>query len=114
MHFAGLKSIKESMINPYEYWDNNVNGSINLFNIMNENDCHKIVFSSSATIYGQKSHDNIDENSPIFPINTYGNTKYTIEKGAVVVKRKERVEAMNKIQNILIKFISKDKILIWK
>ena len=80
MHFAGLKSIKESMINPYEYWDNNVNGSINLFNIMNENDCHKIVFSSSATIYGQKSHDNIDENSPIFPSNTYGNTKYTIEK----------------------------------
>ncbi len=41
-------------------------------------------------------------------------SKYTIEKGAVVVERKERVEAMNKIQNILTKFISKDKILIWK
>ena len=41
-------------------------------------------------------------------------SKYTIEKGAVVVERKERVEAMNEIQNILTKFISKDKILIWK
>ena len=41
-------------------------------------------------------------------------SEYSIEEGAMVVERKERVEAMNKIQNILIKFISKDKILIWK
>ena len=80
IHFAGLKSIKESMRNPIEYWDNNVNGSINLFNIMNENDCHNIVFSSSATIYGKTSQNNIDENVPICPITTYGNTKYVIEK----------------------------------
>ena len=52
IHFAGLKAVKESVNNPLNYWDVNVNGSIKLFSVMNKYNCRTIVFSSSATIYG--------------------------------------------------------------
>ena len=55
IHFAGLKSVKESISNPISYWDNNVKGSINLFKAMANNNCNIIVFSSSATVYGKQS-----------------------------------------------------------
>jgi len=80
IHFAGLKSVSESIKKPLEYWDNNVNGSINLLNVMNENNCYKIVFSSSAAIYSKVLENKIDENSPISPTNPYGKTKYVIEQ----------------------------------
>lgn len=80
IHFAGLKSIAESMNSPFRYWDNNVSGSINLFKIMNESNCHTIVFSSSASIYESTKKSKIDENSRISPNSVYGNTKYVIEK----------------------------------
>ena len=79
IHFAGLKAVSKSIINPLEYWDSNVNGTINLLNVMEENNCKTIVFSSSATIYGL-SNKNIMENELIKPINPYGNTKAAIEK----------------------------------
>ncbi len=79
IHFAGLKAVKKSIINPLEYWDSNVNGTINLLNVMDENNCRTIVFSSSATIYGLSSKESIRENSLIKPINPYGNTKAAIE-----------------------------------
>ena len=79
VHFAGLKSVEESINNPIFYWDSNVNSSINLLKTMEKFSCNKLVFSSSASIYGITNKDLIDENSLIKPINPYGNSKYTIE-----------------------------------
>ena len=80
LHFAGLKSVEESTIYPYDYWDVNVNGSINLLGVMNHFKCHNFVFSSSATIYSPDSISPIDEESLINPINPYGQTKNVVEK----------------------------------
>ena len=80
IHFAGLKSVKESVINPLRYWDVNVNGAINLLSKMKEYDCHNIVFSSSATIYGKSNQIRISENNQINPTNPYGQTKAAIEQ----------------------------------
>ena len=52
IHCAGLKSVNESILNPIKYWDFNVNGSINLLKVMEKNNCRTILFSSSATVYG--------------------------------------------------------------
>ena len=79
IHFAGRKSVKESVINPLLYWDVNVNGSINLFRVMDKYNCRKIVFSSSATIYGISNNKPLNENAEIKPINPYGRTKVAIE-----------------------------------
>ena len=63
-----------------EYWHNNVNGTINLLNIMKKYSCKNFVFSSSATVYKAKSSKLLNENDICEPINPYGNTKLTIEK----------------------------------
>jgi len=80
IHFAGLKSVCESIDQPIKYWDNNVNATINLIHVMEENDCNTIVFSSSATIYAIKDNLPIKESSELQAINPYGNTKIVIEK----------------------------------
>ena len=80
IHFAGFKSISESLIRPLEYWDNNVNGTINLLKIMEKYNCKNFVFSSSATVYKAKSDQLLKENDICEPINPYGSTKLTIEK----------------------------------
>ena len=80
IHFAGLKSVKESVLDPLLYWDNNVIGTINLIQVMDSFGCRRIVFSSSATIYGKSSAEKIKENCVIKPINPYGETKAAIEK----------------------------------
>ena len=80
IHFAGLKSVNESVSDPLKYWDVNVKGSINLLRVMNRYKCRKIVFSSSATIYGNSADIPLKENSEINPINTYGRTKVVIEE----------------------------------
>ena len=80
IHFAGLKSVSESILNPTLYWRNNVLSTINLLEVMNKFNCKKIVFSSSATIYGNTENKLIKESDLINPINPYGNTKVTIEK----------------------------------
>ena len=79
IHFAGLKSVSESVLDPLLYWDVNVNGSTKLFKIMSQFNCRTIVFSSSATIYGFANNNPINENEPIKPVNSYGDTKYSIE-----------------------------------
>ena len=78
IHFAGLKSVRESTLNPILYWDVNVNGSIKLFTVMNRYNCKTIVFSSSATIYGISDDKPILETANINPINPYGTTKFAI------------------------------------
>ena len=80
IHFAGLKAVEESVKNPLLYWENNVFGSINLFKVMQLYDCKIIVFSSSATIYGNPKEKFFREDTTIKPLNPYGYTKLTIEK----------------------------------
>tara|TARA_Y100001968_G_scaffold333785_1_gene399459 strand:- start:140 stop:1183 length:1044 start_codon:yes stop_codon:yes gene_type:complete len=80
IHFAGLKSVAESVEKPLLYWDVNVKGSISLFNAMQNNNCRTIVFSSSATIYGKATKSPFSEDSQISPLNPYGQTKAAVEK----------------------------------
>ena len=80
IHFAGLKSVKESVMNPLIYWDVNLRGSINLFRVMHRYKCKIIVFSSSATIYGSSNNKSLHEKIEIKPINPYGRTKAAIEQ----------------------------------
>ena len=80
MHFAGLKAVGESVQDPARYYDNNVGGSISLIRAMQENAIKKIVFSSSATVYGAPQYLPYDEDHPTNPINPYGRTKLFIEE----------------------------------
>ena len=79
MHFAGMKSVAESVNKPLDYYDNNLIGTINLLKLMNEFNVKKIVFSSSATVYGVPSSVPISEEAPLQAINPYGQTKLVIE-----------------------------------
>ena len=79
VHFAGLKSVNESINNPCLYWQSNLLNLINLLEVMEKFNCQTIVFSSSATIYGKSNKNLIEENDPLNPINPYGNTKYAME-----------------------------------
>ena len=80
IHLAGLKSASESVHNPISYWDSNLIGTINLIKAMNNFGCKKIIFSSSAAIYGLNANLPFYEDNIINPISPYGNTKYVIEK----------------------------------
>jgi UDP-glucose 4-epimerase len=79
IHFAGLKSVGESVAKPLEYLDNNVSGSIVLFECMTEANVKTIVFSSSATVYGDPASVPIREDFPLSATNPYGRTKLMIE-----------------------------------
>jgi UDP-glucose 4-epimerase len=91
MHFAGLKAVGESVQDPARYYDNNVGGSLSLIRAMQENAIKKIVFSSSATVYGEPQYLPYDEDHPTNPINPYGRTKLFIEEilGDVVASDSE-------------------------
>ncbi len=78
-HFAGFSQVLESMKNPQKYYENNVLGTLNLLEEMIKNDVKKIVFSSSASVYGEPKYVPIDESHPLNPINEYGKTKLSIE-----------------------------------
>ena len=69
----------ESFTKSLDYWDTNVKGTINLLCVMKENDCNKLVFSSSATIYKPKLNQLLKEDAEVGPINPYGNTKLIVE-----------------------------------
>lgn len=79
IHFAGLKAVGESELNPIKYFDNNVSGSLVLFEEMDYANVRTIVFSSSATVYGNPGYCQYHENTPLLPINVYGKTKLIIE-----------------------------------
>lgn len=80
IHIAGLKSIGESLFNPLKYYDNNVNGTLVLLDTMKKYGCKKIVFSSSAAVYGDPLMTPIKEDFPLHPTNPYGKTKVFIEE----------------------------------
>ena len=80
IHLCGLKSVEESIEDPISYWDVNVLGTINLIKVMRKFECYNLLFSSSATVYGNVLDKPIREDCEILPINTYGQTKATVEK----------------------------------
>lgn len=80
VHFAGLKSVAESVKHPLRYYDVNVRGSLNLLDAMSTARCKNIVFSSSATVYGEDQNLPYDENHLLNPVNPYGRTKLIFEQ----------------------------------
>jgi UDP-glucose 4-epimerase len=80
IHFAGLKAVGESAHKPLLYYQNNVLGTINLLDAMREANVRTLVFSSSATVYGNPQHLPITEDHPLRAINPYGRTKLMIEE----------------------------------
>lgn len=82
IHFAGLKAVGESTKIPLKYYHNNLTGTFFLLELMDEFNCHSIVFSSSATVYGAAEKMPITENTPVGAgiTNAYGRTKYMIEE----------------------------------
>ena len=80
IHFAGLKAVGESSQIPIEYYDNNINGTLCLLRAMKKNSIYNLVFSSSATVYGDPSYLPLDEKHPLSATNPYGRTKLFIEE----------------------------------
>lgn len=80
IHFAGLKAVGESVEQPLRYYDNNVVGTLRLLQAMGESKVKKLVFSSSATVYGDPVHLPITEDHPLSATNPYGRTKLMIEE----------------------------------
>jgi UDP-glucose 4-epimerase len=80
VHFAGLKAVGESVQKPLEYFDNNVGGSISLLQAMQDAGVSTMVFSSSATVYGEPQYLPLDEAHPTAAVNPYGRTKLHIEE----------------------------------
>ena len=80
IHFAGLKAVGESVQKPLEYFDNNVGGTLALLQAMRDAGVSSIVFSSSATVYGEPQHLPLGEAHPTSAVNPYGRTKLHIEE----------------------------------
>ena len=79
IHFAGLKAVGESVSQPLRYYDNNISGSIALFEVMAESGVKTLVFSSSATVYGDPHSVPIREDFPLSATNPYGRSKLMLE-----------------------------------
>jgi UDP-glucose 4-epimerase len=80
VHFAGLKAVGDSVARPLDYYANNVGGSTTLFAAMQTHDVHRVIFSSSATVYGTAAEMPLTERSPTAPVNPYGHTKLMVEQ----------------------------------
>ena len=80
IHFAGLKAVGESVAKPVEYYHNNITGTLNLIRAMRKYGCKKMVFSSSATVYGPVNKAPYTEDMPTSATNPYGYTKVMIEQ----------------------------------
>lgn len=80
IHFAGLKAVGESVEKPLEYYDNNVNGTLVLVDAMREVGVKRLVFSSSATVYGDPHTVPITEDFPTSATNPYGRSKLMVEE----------------------------------
>ena len=93
IHFAGLKAVGESVADPIKYYDVNVGGSVSLLRAMSKAECNNIVFSSSATVYGDPQYLPYDEEHPTNPVNPYGWSKLIIEN---MIKDWTKVEIKRK------------------
>lgn len=79
IHFAGFKAVGESVAIPLDYYHNNITGTLNLCRLMQEHGVYNLVFSSSATVYGEQATSPVTETMPLSPTNPYGRTKLMIE-----------------------------------
>jgi UDP-glucose 4-epimerase len=80
IHFAALKAVGESVRKPLEYYENNISGSLTLYRVMRRFGVKNIVFSSSATVYGDPARIPVDESAPLGATNPYGHTKVMMEQ----------------------------------
>lgn len=80
MHFCARSLVGESVAQPYDYYANNVVGTLNLLQMMRRHDTRRLVFSSTAAVFGQPLDDRIDEEHPKVPINPYGASKLMVER----------------------------------
>ncbi len=80
MHFCARSLVGESVTKPYDYYANNVTGTLNLLDAMRRHGVNRLVFSSTAAVFGNPIHDVIDEEHPTFPINPYGASKLMAER----------------------------------
>lgn len=80
LHFAAFIEVGESVKDPQKYYQNNVKNTLNLFQVMLENDVKKLIFSSTAATFGNPQYTPIDEKHPQIPINPYGQAKLMVEK----------------------------------
>lgn len=103
IHFAGLKAVGESVEKPELYYDNNVNGTLALLEVLEQNNCKNIIFSSSATVYGQPDTVPISEEQPKKTCtNPYGTTKSIIEDKLEELHRNDVETNSSKPWNIVI------------
>ncbi|OEU69657.1 MAG: UDP-glucose 4-epimerase GalE [Desulfovibrio sp. S3730MH75] len=79
-HFSGLIVVSDSVEHPYQYYDNNVTGTLNLLQAMRNHDVKNFVFSSTAAVYGDPVMDIITEDHPLAPLNPYGRSKLYVEE----------------------------------
>ena len=96
IHFAGLKAVGESVVNPLRYWDVNVCGSRALLAAMDAHSCRTLVFSSTSTVYGEPESFPLTENTPTAPIHPYAQTKLAVEQmlSALAARGDWRVSAL--------------------
>jgi UDP-glucose 4-epimerase len=80
IHFAALKAVAESVEQPLRYYHNNVTGTVQLLEAMQEHGVRRLIFSSSATVYGEPARVPVTEDMPLGPTNPYGKTKHAIEE----------------------------------
>jgi UDP-glucose 4-epimerase len=80
IHLAGLKAVGESVSNPAVYYENNVAGSLNLISAMEAFNCRRLIFSSSASVYGETFTLPLRENAPLSPASPYARTKLQVEQ----------------------------------
>ena len=79
VHFAALKAVEESESKPVQYWENNIISTLNLIKAMRSYDMRKLIFSSSATVYGNNANQPLTESESLSPISCYGSTKIANE-----------------------------------
>lgn len=103
IHFAGLKAVGESVEKPLKYYENNVGGTINLLKCMQKHGVNKIIFSSSATVYGEQPVAKLDETMPtgMGITNPYGETKHIIEE-----MLKDVAEADPKFEAVILRYFN--------
>lgn len=90
VHFAGLKSVSDSVADPIGYYDCNVQGSLSLVSAMERAGIHRLIFSSSATVYGAPDRSPVPESASLRPCNPYGQSKLVVERLLADVARSER------------------------
>ena len=95
MHLAALKSVQESMNNPNLYKNNNIKSTVNILNSMASNNCKKIIYSSSAAVYGNQKEQPISENAVLRPTSIYAETKLSCEKLIEDASKKQSIDGLS-------------------